>query len=488
MSKFRGEIKMQQEKLKNAFIHLMETSTGKYLYDVNRNEIIKIPEDVYEYLEEIINKGQPNVKEETLKCVNELLLNGYLSDYHVQVSEHPLTEIYEYYIKNKMSHITLQVTQQCNLRCEYCIYNGEYVNRAHSNKVMSREIAFKSIDYLIEHSKDAERIAISFYGGEPLLEYELIKKSVEYVEEQVEGRKISYNFTTNGTLLTKEKMDFLVKHNFNILVSLDGPEKIHNKHRVFAYSTKGSFEIIMKNLLWIKNNYPEFYRNNISFNTVLDPINDFKSIDDFFSTHDLLKEQPVSSTVINDVYAKEKLEYSDRFLYENQYAYFLVFLASLGRIKQKNVSKLLHRGYGGIRTIAERIERGKTKSLPYKSHRSGPCAPGVSRLFITVDGEFYPCERVSESTKLAQIGDIYSGLDIVKALKLLNVERETPKHCRNCWCYYYCYTCIASLDDEEGMSVKKMEKICESTKKNIEGSMLDYCVLKELGYDYQLEA
>ena len=84
------------------------------------------------------------------------------------------------------------MTQQCNLRCEYCAYSGIYDNRTHSNKRMSFETAKKSIDFFLDHSRDSESIAFGFYGGEPLLEASLIEKCIDYINKNVEGKEVNY--------------------------------------------------------------------------------------------------------------------------------------------------------------------------------------------------------------------------------------------------------------------------------------------------------
>lgn len=112
--------------------------------------------------------------------VEDLKNNGYLSSNRVKETEHPATELLPYYINNKINFITLQITQNCNLRCSYCVYSGKYKNRAHSQKTMSKETAQKAIDYYISHSRDTKNLSIGFYGGEPLLCIDMIEYCVDY--------------------------------------------------------------------------------------------------------------------------------------------------------------------------------------------------------------------------------------------------------------------------------------------------------------------
>jgi uncharacterized protein len=106
------------------FIHLFKNSLGFFLYDVNKNKVIKIPHKMYYYLEEDTERNRLPIDKEIIDYLNKLKCSGFLKSNHVEISEHPITEIYDAYISNKMSHVTLQVTQKCNLSCNYCAYSG----------------------------------------------------------------------------------------------------------------------------------------------------------------------------------------------------------------------------------------------------------------------------------------------------------------------------------------------------------------------------
>jgi len=466
------------------FIHLLEIPYGKYVYDLNKSAVIKVPDAVYAYLKDMAGEPDAEVRE----YLEDLRAQGYLKEKHVKVSEHPVTEYYHSFVKNNLGQLTLQVTQGCNLKCEYCSYSGNYFNREHTNKSMSFETAKKAIDYFISHSKDASHYGISFYGGEPLLEFELIKKCVAYADSRSEGRKVSYNFTTNGTLLTEEKYEFLVNHDFSILVSLDGPQEVHDRHRIFAGTTVGSFEKMSENLKNLKAKYPEYYAKNIAFNTVLNPAFPLKEICDFTNTDEWVSSSRFSSTLINDVNAKEKNHYSEVFLEEHEYEKFKVLLCKAGRLSAKDIPPLMRQHFTGIKSVSICFERTAQNELPEKGHRGGPCIPGVRKLFVDVDGRLFPCERVSETSKTACIGHIDSGIDEKKALQLLNIERITSEECRNCWAYTLCPNCFAHADDGEELSKGKQLLECQSNRAQIEEDIKDYLVLRELGYNRQLDA
>lgn len=469
------------------YIHLFKNSLGYYLFDVNTVKVLKIPK--YLYLDLYHNPCDTrDWDKDSIDYMTSLKKDGYLSNHRVKESEHPLTEFLDDLVNHKLSHITLQITQNCNLRCEYCVYSGEYRNRIHSNERMNCNTMRDAVDYLIRCSSDADRMAISFYGGEPLLEFALIQECVEYALMKTEGRKVTFNFTTNGTLLTKEKLEFLVHHDFRITISLDGPEFIHDKHRKLAYTSKGSFDKIIENLEYIYDAYPEFYQSNIQFNTVIDPLNRFTIINDFIRNNKLLKQSMFSSTLIDDTYAINDISHDDQFDEEFRYELFKIFLWKTGWLSREDISPLLVSYYGSLKKLAKMIETMKRDRIPEKFNRGGPCVPGIQRLFVTATGELYPCERVSESSPVARLGDIDSGISLERAERILNVEQETSEMCRNCWAYYFCTACIAKMDDGTRISTTKLSEQCNAMRSSVESELSDYVVMKELGYQWELDA
>ena len=237
---------------KNLAILPIKTPLGFYFYETNRNEIVAINEELYDYIYAVINGNMDMIRiasKEIKKDYEYLEECGYLQAYRIKEIEHPLTKQVGNLLARKMDKITLQITQNCNLRCTYCIYseNLNLGQRSHSQNVMSFETAQKSLDFYRNHSIDSEQISIGFYGGEPLMEFELIKKIVRYSESIFEGRKIIYSVTTNATLLTDTIIEYLVENRFNVLVSLDGPKEIQNRNRKFP-NGQGSFDIAISNI------------------------------------------------------------------------------------------------------------------------------------------------------------------------------------------------------------------------------------------------
>lgn len=262
------------------YIHLIEIYKENYLYDVNTNGIVHISDEMSAFFnkllsntsitkEQIINEYN-TLSEECQSDIELLMQRGFLCDKNKSVIfRHPETDRLEEFYKTNLNMMTLQVTQNCNLRCKYCVYSGSYINRTHMNKRMSVETAIEAVKFFYDHSLNSDSVTIGFYGGEPLLEYELIKQCVKYAEEIFAGKKLSFNMTSNATLLTEDSIKFLAEHGFNLTISLDGPANIQNKNRIFASSNKGTYETVMERLELVKKVCPDFIKN-ISFNAVID--------------------------------------------------------------------------------------------------------------------------------------------------------------------------------------------------------------------------
>ena len=129
--------------------------------------------------------------------------------------------------------LTLMVSQECNMRCAYCYGDcGEYNNKG----MMTSETAIKAIDYLVENTKE-DKLAIAFLGGEPVLNFSLIKEVVEYCSKisSESNKKFSYTITTNGTLLNDEIEKFLIDNNIKTQISIDGTKNNHDRMRYFKH-------------------------------------------------------------------------------------------------------------------------------------------------------------------------------------------------------------------------------------------------------------
>lgn len=261
------------------FVHFMELNKEIYLFDVNTNMISRVNERVYRYL--TTNEQVTELNVEDMILIENMKRAGMLKPNQIKKIEHPMTNYVEDVVENNMTRITLQVTQNCNFRCEYCVYSGSYHNRVHNNKRMDWDTAKTALDFLCEHSRNSSEITVSFYGGEPLLEIELIKRCVNYAKTIFKGKMLRFNLTTNASLLADDVILYMQKEKFLLTISLDGPQEVHDKNRTFADGKRGTYDVVMKHIKRIKEIAPDFV-DSISFNAVLDDENEFKTINNVY--------------------------------------------------------------------------------------------------------------------------------------------------------------------------------------------------------------
>lgn len=467
--------------MESPFIHLLRSPYACYFFDVNTNSIVMVSEEAYAALHEITKTGSPppSMSADCGMELQQLKEQGYLSSKRVKEIEHPLTQDLDYILSRKVGKVTLQLTQSCNLRCAYCIYS-ETTNdkqRKHSGKRMSWETAKAGIDFLAEHSIDSERVNVGFYGGEPLLEFELLKKATIYAEERFEGRDLAINLTSNATLLNDEILEFFAEHDIHLTISLDGPKSIHDRSRCFA-NGGGTFDTVMFNLQYAVEKFPE-YAHNISINMVMDPRNSYDCLNDFIVEYDVFQTAIPHASPLDMEYSGEQEGASEQFLIENTYDHFLGYLKYFRRLKTTKIPYLAQRDIdSSIRRYEKHMKHIST--LPDKTMHGGPCIPGQARLFINTDGDFYPCERVSELSDSMRIGNLKNGFDLNKSQSLLNIGQLTAEQCKNCWAINHCGACAKKADSGLCLSGEIKQKACQSMRRNVESDIRAEIMRREI--------
>ena len=465
------------------FIHLMKTPMNNYAYDVNTNSFIGLSDETYIYLEMLLNSGDIEVPAplEVKHSIEHLRQQGFFSNKRPMKIEHSQSRYLEGFLKKNLNQVTLQLTQECNFRCVYCSYgaNDFQHQREHSAKKMSMETAFKAVDFFVANSTERGDSALGFYGGEPLLELELIKSIVEYAEKKFFGKNLSFPITTNGSLLTPEVVEYLSTHNFSITISLDGTSEIHDRSRKFAATGAGTFAAIKKNLDKIKKSHPTLFEK-IMFNIVIDPRYSCNDIHTFFTDSHIFKDSEIMGSIIEDFYSIEKVVSSDTYIRESNYHNLKVYLSLINRYPQDSVSRVAK---NNIRASYSKLKDDMTVFIELSDVTApgGPCIPGGQRLFISADGDFYPCERVSETSEAMQIGNLNNGFDIAKAKNVLNIGQLTEEDCKNCWAIRHCQICVKHCDNNGSLCADFKRSQCEQIKDQVELQLKDYLFLKDFG-------
>jgi len=466
--------------MKKPFIKLFKTPNSKYFLVVNKNEFVEVSDESYDYLSYILENEDSldNLKQ----MPNELLeiqSMGYLSvESAVREVRHAYTDVLDVFLSRKMSKITLQLTQDCNLRCKYCVYSDEdnVRQRSHSRKRMDWETAKKAVDFLWEHSVDSINVNIGFYGGEPLLEFPLIKQVVKYSHELFIGKILSLSITTNITLLTDDMIRFFDEHEVSLLVSLDGPKEIHDKNRVFV-NGEGTFDSVIERIQRIKELAPKLFKR-LQVSMVIDPSDDFDCFNSMIIEGAELEKSNIFGTIVDLEYDDKVAIASDDYIVQYEYQRFLALLSIFGRFPKSEVSAItafaLQKFMGEIPTIASGVALNRI-DVP-----SGTCIPGQMKLFVNAYGNFFPCERVSEASPAMIIGNLDEGFNLHNANQILNIGNLTQEECVSCWCFRYCNLCAKNADSG-GDNLSKSKKLmsCESSRASAYSKLRDYLLIKE---------
>lgn len=454
----------------NKMWHVYKTRKHAYVYDANINQSNVISDELFD---ELSKTGVLNDSEE----VRNLLEQGFFDEIKIEKLEQPLTEYLEVLQDRHLNHLILQVTQNCNLRCAYCPYSQENnLNRKHANINMPWEMAKKSIDFLHAHSVDSERAELSFYGGEPLCNFDLIKKSVEYFEQVFIGKNKLYSMTINGTLLDDEILRFLDNYDFRIMISLDGSKETNDKNRKYADLQRSVFDTVIRQLEHIKDNYPKLFEN-LMLNIVMDPSENFDDYLKLFKDYEFLNKVSIKTTDIDDSRADHKNIINDDFLAKRTYFAFL------------NLSRILHvMDYGDALHLFDEDLKNEMinyspliKGKPFAERElpSGPCIPGVNKLFVSVKGDFYACEKFSENVDDAIIGNIEKGFDLEKSEKIFNCAAYIDTNCLKCFAFRDCSACFVNA--QQGFKdIENKKRRCYQIRSNWHSNLINKAFLDEL--------
>lgn len=472
--------------MKKPFIKLFRTPNANYFFDVNKHEFREIAGDSYEYLQYLMVEEISHEKiVKTPLELEELQAAGYLAhESVVQTIRHPYSDYVAILLERKLSMMTLQLTQDCNLRCKYCIYAESETSRqrTHTRKKMSWEMAKKAIDFLWNHSVDSPKINIGFYGGEPLLEFSLLQKIVEYCRKRFSGKTLTFSITTNGTLLDDEIIYYLAEHEMQVMISLDGPKEVQDKNRVFVDGT-GTFDVIVANIRKIKKIAPNLVEN-LQAGMVLNPENDFDCVNSICLEGADLDELMISASLVEYDYDDKIIPYSEDYATKVEYQQFMAILAHYNRMSKSNVSPISN-------SFAYSLW-DKHKKFPLISGLnvidapSGPCISGQLRLFVNAYGQFFPCERVSETSPVMCIGNLEKGFDLENIQRHLNIGNLTEEACKECWCFRHCELCVKKADDSSPkLSVERKLSFCEEVEASVRDIMKHHLLFYEIPLYYQ---
>ena len=369
-------------------------------------------------------------------------------------------DTYETYVRDFKSRKTvvkalcLHIAHDCNLACKYCFAEeGEYHGR---RALMSFEVGKKAIDFLLANSGNRRNLEVDFFGGEPLMNWNVVKQIVEYVrsKETEFDKKFRFTLTTNGMLLNDEVMEFANREMSNVVLSLDGRKEVNDAMRP-TRGGKGSYDVIVpkfKKFAEQREGVKDYYirgtftRNNLEFSKDVIHFADlgFRQT----SMEPVVGEEDESYAIRWEDIHKVKKEYD---ILEKEY------------IKRKKEGR-------GFNFFHFNID---LKQGPCVAKRLSGCGSGTEYLAVTPWGDFYPCHQFVGKEEFL-LGNVDTGIvknDICNEFKLCNVYAK-PK-CRDCFARFYCSGgCAANSYSFHGDITDTYDIGCELQKKRIECAIM----------------
>jgi len=474
---------------------LISTGTNYYLYDSATNKLMKCEFLEYEILKHLLEYGvdveptrfiekygitkfEKAVKgiEAAVKAENVLKLNKF----HSFGISHSYEKVIDK-ITNNLKMIHLEVTNKCNLNCQYCVFN-ENTNveqRKHGNLFMNTQFAFAAVDYLVAHSSKCGEVCIGFYGGEPTLNMPLIHKTVEYAKGLIKQKKLRFTITTNATLITEEIAKFFYKEDFAVMVSLDGPKHIHDLWRI-DHSHKGSYHRTMSGLKKLLKTFKN-KEHKIGFSIVYAPPyseEKLSEIEGFFYQSHLMPEistlnitYPVRASISVDHILKYRLYEEDYSLMDWARKRYLSNYPN--RLDQNPLAKTIV-----DRELVRLVKRPLFDKPLNKIHLNGCCIPASRKLFVTVSGTLRLCERVCDAPEVGHVKDGVI-LDTIKRVYLEEYSKKSIENCSQCWIARLCDICYAQVFTDFIFDPVRKKELCDHKRRSFENKLVFLCSLME---------
>ena len=442
-------------------VHQYKNNGYDIVLDVNSGAIHVVDDVTYD----VIALYEGHTREEIVNSLRERYpeteVEEALDEVQMLVDNEELftKDTYENYIMDFKKRPTvvkalcLHIAHDCNLACQYCFAEeGEYHGR---RALMSFEVGKKALDFLIANSGYRRNLEVDFFGGEPLMNWQVVKDLVAYGREQekLHDKKFRFTLTTNGVLLNDEVMEFCNREMGNVVLSIDGRKEVHDKMRPFRKGA-GSYDLIVPKFQQFaeSRHQDKYYVRGTFTHYNLDFSEDVLHLAD-------LGFKQIS---VEPVVAEPKEPYA---------------------IREEDLPKLFEE-YDKL--AVEMIRRHKSgedfnffhfmidlEGGPCVAKRLSGCGSGTEYLAVTPWGDFYPCHQFVGNEKFL-LGNVDEGIlntDIRDEFKCCNVYAK--EKCRKCFARFYCSGgCAANAYNFSGDICGAYDIGCELQKKRIECAIM----------------
>ena len=363
--------------------------------------------------------------------------------------------------KTVVKALCLHIAHDCNLACKYCFAEeGEYHG---ARSLMSYEVGRKALDFLIANSGNRVNLEVDFFGGEPLMNFQVVKDLVAYgrSQEKEHNKKFRFTLTTNGMLLTDEVMEFANREMANVVLSVDGRKEVHDFMRP-TRNGKGSYDLIidkLKKMAELRNQTNYYVRGTFTHYNL-----DFSK--DVLHLADLGFKQISAEPVV----APDTQPYA---------------------IKEEDLPKLFEEYDLLAREMVEREKAGKGFNFfhfmidltggPCLYKRLSGCGSGTEYLAVSPCGDLYPCHQFvgMEEFKLGNVDTGIEKKELVDEFKLCNVYAKDK--CKDCFARFYCSGgCAANAYNFHGNLLDAYDVGCELERKRVECAIMIKAALADI--------
>ncbi len=355
--------------------------------------------------------------------------------------------------KHVVKALCLHIAHDCNLACKYCFAEeGEYHGH---RELMTFEVGKKALDFLIHNSGERVNLEVDFFGGEPLMNWDVVKNLVKYGREQekIYNKKFRFTLTTNGVLLNDEVMEFCNKEMGNVVLSIDGRKEVHDRMRPFRKGA-GSYDLIVPKFqkLAESRNQMNYYVRGTFTHYNLDFAEDVLHLADLGFKQ--ISVEPVVALPSDDYSIKEE----DLPIIMEQYDYLAKEM-----VKRNKEG----RGFNFFHFMIDMT------GGPCIYKRLSGCGSGTEYLAVTPWGDFYPCHQFVGKDDFC-LGNVNDGIlkdDIVR--EFANVNVYSKEECSNCFARFYCSGGCAANSFNFKNSINSVYEIgCAMQRKRVECALM----------------
>ena len=433
-------------------------SGSVHLVDEVAYDIIEMYEkkDAQQIVAEILEKygdREDVTREEVLDCISQVEELKAMGKLFAPDTFSPMAGALKRKTSGVVKALCMHVAHSCNLNCSYCFASqGKYQGE---RAIMSLEVGKRALDFLIENSGSRTNLEVDFFGGEPLMNWDVVKEMVAYARqrEKETGKNFRFTLTTNGVLIDDDVIEFANREMSNVVLSLDGRKEVHDRFRV-DYAGNGSWEKIVpkfQKLVEARGN-KNYYMRGTFTHANPDFLEDIKTMLDLGFTE--LSMEPVVCAADDPSALTEE----DKAIVFEQY--------------EKLAELMLERRREG-RPFTFYHYMIDLKGGPCIYKRVSGCGSGTEYMAVTPWGDLYPCHQFVGEEKF-KLGNIWDGVDNVETQEeFAACNVYSRPECADCWAKLYCSGgCAANAYHATGSVTGVYKYGCELFRKRMECAIM----------------